>query len=83
MPIIPLTAYVDLGTAYGTKKLLYGTGLSVSLLRKYVQVYLPVAGSNYPQGLPESFDQFRDNIRFQLQLNTLNPFRQLTNALRL
>ncbi|WP_150087019.1 M1 family metallopeptidase [Adhaeribacter rhizoryzae] len=82
IPVVPLTAYLDLGTAYGAKELLYGTGLSVSLAKNFLQIYFPVAGSNYAQNIPESFENFKNNIRFQLQLNTLNPFRQVAEMVR-
>jgi hypothetical protein len=83
IPVVPLMAYFDLGTAFSARKIYYGTGFSISLLSNFVQVYLPLAGSNYAQNVPQNFDAFKQNIRFQLQLNALNPFRQLTNALRL
>ncbi|GEO06422.1 hypothetical protein AAE02nite_40860 [Adhaeribacter aerolatus] len=82
IPVVPVTAFLDLGTAHGAKELLYGTGLSVSLAKKFLQIYFPVAGSNYAQNIPQNLKEFQHNIRFQLQLNALNPFRQVADALR-
>jgi hypothetical protein len=82
VPVVPLTAYLDLGTAYQARELFYGTGLSVPLAKDFLQIYFPVAGSNYVQNIPHSFKEFKDNIRFRLQLNTLNPFRQVAELVR-
>jgi len=82
LPLIPVAAFLDLGTAYGTKRLYYGTGLSVSLVKDLISVYFPVAGSNYARNTPQDFNDFQDNIRFLLQFNTLNPFRQVAEMVR-
>ncbi|MDB5264288.1 MAG: family metallopeptidase [Adhaeribacter sp.] len=82
VPVLPVTAYLDLGTAYKADALFYGTGLSVSLAKDFLQIYFPVAGSNYAQNVPQHFKEFQNNIRFQLQLHTLNPFRQVAELLR-
>jgi hypothetical protein len=82
VPVVPLTAYLDLGTAYQARELFYGTGLSVSLAKKFLQIYFPVAGSNYAQNVPQNFKDFQNNIRFRLQLHTLNPFRQVADLVR-
>ena len=82
IPVVPLTAFLDLGTAHGAQELFYGTGLSVSLAKNFLQIYFPVAGSNYAQSIPQTFKEFQHNIRFRLQLNTLNPFRQVADAVR-
>jgi hypothetical protein len=82
IPFLPFSTYLDLGTAYQTEEIYYGTGLSLSLQKNFFQVYFPVAGSNFAQNLPRSLNEFKNNIRFQIQLNALNPFRQLTDVLR-
>jgi hypothetical protein len=79
LPLGPLGAYLDLGLAPG---LYYGTGFSVSLAKDFIQIYLPLAGSNYAQDIPRDFPQFKDNIRFQIRFQTLNPFRLVSEVLR-
>ena len=44
-------------------------------------LYLPIAGSNYANTTPENFKDFRQNIRFSLHLNMLNPFKMLEQGL--
>ena len=43
--------------------------------------YLPVAGSQYENGLPSSRKDFTDRIRFVLHLDQLSPFRLLDEQL--
>jgi hypothetical protein len=74
-----LGAYLDLGLAPG---LYYGTGFSVSLVKDIFRIYLPVAGSNYAQDIPQTFPEFKNNIRFLLRLPALSPFRLLTDLVR-
>lgn len=79
LPVGPLGAYLDLGLA---PKLYYGTGFSVSLGKEFIQIYLPLAGSNYAQDFPRDFTQFKDNIRFMVRFQVFNPFRLVTDMLR-
>ncbi|WP_048919412.1 M1 family metallopeptidase [Rufibacter radiotolerans] len=77
LPVTPLAAYLDLGRIQEQDKLFYGTGLQWTFLRKAVQIYFPVAGSNYSGDLPKSFKDFTRNIRYSVDLQKLNPFRLL------
>ncbi|WP_062544078.1 M1 family metallopeptidase [Rufibacter tibetensis] len=77
LPVTPLAVYLDLGMVQVQNRLQYGTGLQWSFFRDAVQIYFPVAGNNYDSGLPKSFKDFRNNIRYSLDLQKLNPFRLL------
>ncbi|MGV3505186.1 MAG: M1 family metallopeptidase [Adhaeribacter sp.] len=79
LPLVPLGAYLDLGL---TGNFYYGSGFSLSLLKDYFEIYLPLAGSNYAQDIPQDFQDFKNNIRFQLRLQALSPFRLLQDVLR-
>ncbi|MGV3642360.1 MAG: M1 family aminopeptidase, partial [Adhaeribacter sp.] len=79
LPLLPLGVYADLGM---TGNFYYGSGFSLSLLKDYFEIYLPLAGSNYAQDIPQNFQDFKNNIRFQLRLQALSPFRLLESVLR-
>ncbi|MFB9865110.1 M1 family metallopeptidase [Rufibacter immobilis] len=77
LPVTPFAVYLDLGRVQEIDKLFYGTGLQWSFLNKAIQIYLPVAGSNYADTFPRSFKDFRNSIRYSLNLKAVNPFRLL------
>jgi hypothetical protein len=79
LPLVPAGAYLDLGLSHG---LYYGTGFSVSLVKENIQIYLPLAGSNYAQDIPHNFTEFKNNIRFLVSLPALSPFRLVNDLLR-
>ena len=92
LPVTRLAIFADFGathdafrtsesTSRATQRLYYDAGLVVPVLRDVLSFYLPVAGSQYANGLPASRQDFTDRIRFVLNLNTLNPFRQLDEQL--
>lgn len=88
VPVLPLSLYTDLGlasvigeTATVSNKFYYGSGLSIGGGR-LLRFYFPVAGSNFEHHLPASFRDFTHNIRFVLNLNAYDPFKQLTEALK-
>ena len=81
LPILPFSAYLDLGKAGGYDELFYGTGLALNLGEGFFSLYLPIAGSNFVNDTPENFKDFKQNIRFSLRLNMLNPFKALNEAL--
>ncbi|WP_207432746.1 M1 family metallopeptidase [Sabulibacter ruber] len=77
LPVTPFAVYLDLGHVQELDRLLYGTGLQLSFFRNAVQIYFPVAGSNYADDFPSTFKDFTRNIRYSLNLQRLNPFRLL------
>lgn len=90
LPVTSLKAFVDLGAmqnkvtvAEGRKaqRLFYDAGLVVPFFGNRLQFYLPVAGSQFENGLPGSRKDFTDNIRFVFHLESLNPFRILDEQL--
>ncbi|WP_125077743.1 M1 family metallopeptidase [Rufibacter latericius] len=77
LPVTPFAVYLDLGRVQEQNKLFYGTGLQWSFLNNAFQIYLPVAGSNFENHFPRNFKDFRNSIRYSLNLQKLNPFRLL------
>ncbi|MDB5270663.1 MAG: hypothetical protein JWP58_3703 [Hymenobacter sp.] len=75
------TPQTDIGNPGNARKTYYDAGLVMPVVRDILSFYLPVAGSQYANGLPASRQDFTDRIRFVLNLNTLNPFRQLDEQL--
>ncbi len=65
--------FVDGGLDLDEFNTYYSTGLSLNF-RNIFYLHLPLVGSNYNDNLPEDFNEFRDNIRFTLKLNSLNPY---------
>ncbi|SNC75066.1 hypothetical protein SAMN06265337_2687 [Hymenobacter gelipurpurascens] len=90
LPITSLAVFADFGatkefnTIYssrGGQRLYYDAGLVLPLFKNVFRLYLPVAGSQYENGLPNSRKDFTDRIRFVLHLEQLNPFRLLDEQL--
>jgi hypothetical protein len=83
LPITKLGVFADFGATAERRpvagrpaqRLYYDAGLALPLIRNVLEVYLPVAGSQYKNGLPSSRKDFTDRIRFVLNLNQANPFR--------
>ncbi|MCC2546935.1 M1 family metallopeptidase [Hymenobacter sp. BT175] len=63
------------------QRLYYDAGLSFPLIKNVVSIYLPVAGSQYSNGLPSNFKNFTDQVRFVLRLDQLNPFTLMDEQL--
>jgi hypothetical protein len=98
VPAVPLIFFADFGaTALPKNKLqtadtethfFYDAGLGISIANGFLEVYCPLLGSSYEKygeevrSFPESAREFRDNIRFSLQLNRLNPFKLVTENLQ-
>ncbi|GAB3848301.1 hypothetical protein GCM10028822_10970 [Hymenobacter terrigena] len=92
LPVTQLAVFADFGathdyfrtsesTSRAAQRLYYDAGLVVPVVRDIFSFYLPMAGSQYANGFPSSRQDFTDRIRFVLNLNTLNPFRQLDEQL--
>jgi hypothetical protein len=81
IPKLPLDVYLDLGRVANNSKTFYGTGLALNIGKGFFSLYLPIAGSNFENNTPEDFKDFRQNIRFSLQLNKFNPFKLLNENL--
>ena len=90
VPGLPLAIFGDVGASSESnflagratsQRLYYDAGLTLPVVRNIFEIYLPVAGSQYRDGLPTSRQNFTDNIRFVLNLNQLSPFRLLDENL--
>lgn len=90
LPITGLAVFADFGATAERQlianrptpqRLFYDAGVVVPIIRTFFEVYLPVAGSQYRDGLPGSRQDFTDRIRFVLNLQQANPFLQLNNLL--
>lgn len=92
LPITRLAVFADLGathdryfvsesTTRNDQRLFYDAGLVVPIVPNIFQFYLPIAGSQYVDGLPSSRQDFTDRIRFVLHLEKLNPLRLLDEQL--
>lgn len=72
--------FVDTGYDFEDSEFYYTTGLSLNV-GGIVYFYLPVAGDSFVDTAPESWDEFRDNVRFSIKLNNLNPWKLAENNL--
>ncbi|PJJ55034.1 M1 family metallopeptidase [Hymenobacter chitinivorans] len=88
LPVTRLAVFADFGIANVqrtdnsfTSRQYYDAGLVVPVIRDIFQLYLPVAGSQYENGLPNSRQDFTDRIRFVLHLEQGNPFQLLNKYL--
>ncbi|WP_426492959.1 M1 family metallopeptidase [Hymenobacter sp. 102] len=96
LPVTPLAAYADLGLGkvrnagslssvtrsyYGAGLILPVSQLIIPTAKNFLRIYIPVAGSQFSNGLPESRRDFTSNIRFVLHLERLSPFRLLDEQL--
>jgi hypothetical protein len=89
LPITGLAVFADFGATAerqsintgSTQRLFYDAGFVVPVVRNFFELYLPVAGSQYDGGLPNSRKDFTDRIRFVLNLNQADPFRLLNQKL--
>jgi hypothetical protein len=89
VPKVPLGVFADFGAtaerqfvADGTtQRLFYDAGVVIPVVHDFFELYLPVAGSQYKNGLPASRQDFTDRIRFVLNLNQANPFQLLDKLL--
>ena len=90
VPALPLAVFADFGLTAANVTLpgpdrrsqntFYDAGLVVPL-RGILNLYFPLAGSQYANGLPASRQDFTDRIRFSLRLDKLSPFRVLDGLL--
>lgn len=90
LPVTPVGVFADFGLTKeqnvlapgrAPQRAYYDAGLALPLLRRVLTFYVPVAGSQYRNGLPDSRQAFTDQIRFVLRLDQLNPFRLLDEQL--
>ncbi|MBF9143904.1 M1 family metallopeptidase [Hymenobacter properus] len=90
VPGLPLAVFGDLGATSETQflagrstsqRLFYDAGFTLPIARSIFEIYVPVAGSQFNNGLPGSRQEFTDGIRFVLALNKLSPFRLLDENL--
>lgn len=49
----------------------YDAGLSLHLLGDVLNIYFPIVGSVFPDEVPHSWQNFRENISFSVQVNNL------------
>ncbi|RFP64448.1 M1 family peptidase [Hymenobacter lapidiphilus] len=95
LPIVPLVVFADFGLVNragqsnsGRTYGYYDAGLVVPVSRILVPIpnnilrlYVPLAGSQYGNGLPGSRKEFTDQIRFVFHLEELSPFRIINQRL--
>ncbi|NVO85307.1 M1 family metallopeptidase [Hymenobacter terrestris] len=95
LPVIPLVVFADFGlvnrasqSSSGRVNGYYDAGLVVPVTKlllpisnNILRLYLPLAGSQYGNGLPGSRKEFTDQIRFVFHLEELSPFRALNQFL--
>ena len=90
LPVTSLAVFADFGltkrsflqqNTNGQVRGYYDAGLVLPLAKNILRLYLPVAGSQYANGLPSSRKDFTDRIRFVFHLEQLNPFRILNEQL--
>jgi len=89
LPVTPLAVFADLGATReffqtegrGPHRFYYDAGLVLPVAKNILRLYLPLAGTQYANGLPSSRKNFTDQIRFVLHLEELNPFRILNQQL--
>ncbi|GAB3834776.1 M1 family metallopeptidase [Hymenobacter jeollabukensis] len=90
LPVTSFTVFADFGAVNRrqllpdgrNQRLFYDAGLGVPLFNNVFRLYLPVAGSQYTDGLPDNFKDFSHRIRFVLDLQKVSPFRLLDQTLR-
>lgn len=90
LPVTSLALFTDFGAVNrqqplsngGSQRLFYDAGLALPLFNNAFRLYLPVAGSQYADGLPEGFRDLTHRIRFVLDLQKVNPLRLIDQALR-
>ncbi|MCC3157209.1 M1 family metallopeptidase [Hymenobacter sp. 15J16-1T3B] len=90
LPVTSFNVFADFGAVNRrqllpdgrNQRLFYDAGLAVPLFNNVFRLYLPVAGSQYTDGLPNGFRDFSHRIRFVLDLQKVNPFRLLDQVLR-
>ena len=89
LPITKLAVFADFGATGEpqllagrllSQRLFYDAGLTVPFLGEVVQFYLPVIGSQFQNGTPESRRAFTDGVRFVIHFEKLNPFKLLDEA---
>ena len=90
LPVTNLAVFADFGLTADKMTLpgldraaqdtFYDAGLVVPL-GGILNLYLPLAGSQYANGLPASRQDFTDRIRFSLRLDKISPFRLLDSQL--
>ncbi|WP_152560093.1 M1 family metallopeptidase [Hymenobacter sp. IS2118] len=90
LPITGLAVFADLGataerqfanSGASQQRLFYDAGFVVPMVRGLLEFYVPVAGSQFDNGLPRNFSDFTDRVRFVLNLNQANPFKLLGEKL--
>ncbi|AII52849.1 M1 family metallopeptidase [Hymenobacter sp. APR13] len=90
LPVTPFGVFADFGmtkeqnqvaAGRSPQRAYYDAGLSLPLFNKLLSFYLPLAGSQYENGLPGSRRALTDQLRFVLRLDQLSPFRLLDEQL--
>jgi len=76
---LPLKVYADIGTTapdgLNKQKVLYDSGVCVSIMKNIFEIYFPLAISKDFQDYQKANNlKYAETIRFTLNLNLLNPF---------
>ncbi|OON69035.1 M1 family metallopeptidase [Hymenobacter sp. CRA2] len=90
LPVTSFAVFADFGATDRRQllpngrdqRLFYDAGLVLPVFNDFLRFYLPVAGSQYADGLPNSRKDFTDRIRFVLNLQKANPLRLLDQLLQ-
>ncbi|GAB2960051.1 hypothetical protein GCM10027048_29400 [Hymenobacter coalescens] len=90
LPVTPFAVFADFGATDSRQplpdgrrqRLFYDAGLAWPIFNDVLRIYLPVAGSQYTDGLPNSFQDLTHRIRFVFNLQKANPFRLIDQALQ-
>ncbi|MEO5569344.1 MAG: M1 family metallopeptidase [Bacteroidia bacterium] len=85
---LPFRFYMDLGTYSDAKNIsgqaiLYDGGISLSLIKDVAEIYFPLFKSSAIKSALETNDvKYKEQVRFLLNFNLMNPFRVRDNLLR-
>jgi hypothetical protein len=71
-----ISLYGDVGLI--SNNVYYGSGLKIEIMNNLLGVYFPIIGTNY-NGVVDSLNGFRNQIRFSLNLKKANPFNLINN----
>ena len=81
---LPLKIYADIGTTaddgLGKEKVLYNSGLCISIMENVFEIYFPVVMSKDFKDYEKANKlKYHETVRFTLNLSLLNPFSVLRN----
>lgn len=81
IPKTPFAVFTDIGMLADNNTLFYDAGITLQIIRNNFEIYFPVSSSNFKGSFPETFDIFKNNIRFTLKLVNFNPDKVIEEVL--